>query len=89
MRDFVIDGNHGTGFPLGATDPGLGNGDTAFFAPVTIAPDGTQLVELLMMRFYAVAIPVPPHDTLANVCGKEFQLRFSEGSEIKFVVPYP
>ena len=89
MRDFVIDGNHGAGFPLGPTDPGIGPGDTVPFAPVTIAPNGSQLVELLFQQFYPVSVPAPPHDTLANVCGKEFQLRFSEGSEIEFVVPSP
>lgn len=89
MRDFYIDGNPGIGFPRIATAPGVGNGDTAFFTPVTIAPDGTQLVELLFQWFFPVAIPAAPHDTSANVCGKEFQLRFSEGSQIEFTVPYP
>jgi len=89
MREFMIDGNHGTGFPRGPTDPGLGNGDTVSFAPVLIAPNGTQVVELLFQYFFPVAIPAPPHDTLANVCGGEFQLRFSDRSEIEFEVPYP
>jgi hypothetical protein len=89
MRSFKIDGNYGTGFPLGATDPGKGNGDTVFFAPVTIAPEGTQLVELLFQKFYPVHVPTVPPDTTANVCGKTFQLRFDEGSEIKFTVPFP
>jgi prepilin-type N-terminal cleavage/methylation domain-containing protein len=89
MRYFLIDGKLGTGFPLGPTDPGIGNGDTVRFAPLTVAPGGTQMVELLLQQFYPVAVPAPPDDTLANVCGKDFVLRFSEGSEIKFTVPYP
>jgi len=89
MRDFHIDGSLGTGFPLAPTDSGIGDGDTVHFASVTIAPNGSQLVELLMQQFYPVAIPAPPNDTLGNVCNREFQLRFSDGSEIKFVVPYP
>jgi prepilin-type N-terminal cleavage/methylation domain-containing protein len=89
MRDFLVDQNHGTGFPRGATDSGVGNGDTAFFAPVTIAPEASQVVELLFHSFYPVAVPAPPHDTAANVCGKTFQLRFDDASEIKFTVPFP
>jgi len=89
MRNFLIDGNPGTDFPLGATDSGVGNGDTVKFAPLTIAPGGSQLVDILMQYFYPVPVPVLPGDTTANVCGKDFQLRFSEGSEIKFTVPYP
>jgi hypothetical protein len=89
MRYFLIDANPGTGFPLGVADPGIGSGDTVRFAPLTIAPGGTQMVELLLQQFYPVSVPAPPHDTLANVCGREFQLRFSNGSDIEFVVPYP
>ncbi len=89
MRDFYIDGNPGIGFPRTATAPGVGNGDTAYFTPVSIAPDGADLVELLFQWFYPVAIPTVPPDTTAKVSGKLFQLRFSDNSEIKFTVPYP
>ena len=89
MRDFLIAGTRGTGFPLGPADLGIGDGDTVHFASVTIAPNGSQLVELLFQQFFPDSILAPPNDTLANVCGKEFQLRFSEGSEIKFTVPFP
>ena len=88
MRDFLIAGTRGTGFPLGPADLGIGDGDTVHFASVTIAPNGSQLVELLFQQFFPDSILAPPNDTLANVCGKEFQLRFSEGSEIKFTVPF-
>lgn len=87
MRDFTIDGNHPNGFPRLAADPGVGNGDTVFFAPVTIGPEGSQLVELSFLQFYPVAIPAPPDDTTANLLGKTFQLRFDDGSEINFTVP--
>ena len=79
MRDFLIEGNHGIGFPLGPTDAGIGRGDTVHFAPVTIAPDMSQMSEFFFMQFYVDRLG---NGTLANVGGKEFVLRFSDGSVI-------
>jgi outer membrane protein assembly factor BamB len=79
MRDFIIDGNHGTGYPIPDGIPGTGPGDTVHFAPLTIAPNATQLVELYFVDFH---IDEPGNDVRANVAGKEFVFRFDDGSEI-------
>jgi hypothetical protein len=77
MRDFLIEGNRGIGFPLGPADAGIGQGDTVHFAPVTIAPDMSQMVELYFGNFYVDPLG---NDTIANVGGKEFVFHFSDGS---------
>ncbi len=79
MRDFRI-GSDKAGYPLLNGVPGTGPGDTVNFAPVTIAPDGAQLVELAFQSFRTTEL-WPPGDTF-NVSGQAFQFRFSDGSEI-------
>jgi len=80
MTEFWVEG---TPAPI---TPGAGQGDTITFASLTIAPNMSQQVEFMFQKFFKDSLD---HDSAANVCGKEFQLHFSEGSEIKFVVPFP
>ena len=79
MRDFYVDGQPGYGFPVPSGQPGTGPGDTVYFAPVTIAPDMSQMVELMFLQFYVDATDT---SSLANVHNKVFELRFSDGSVI-------
>ncbi len=80
MRSFRIDGDLGTGFPIPDGQPGIGPGDTVRFAPVTVAPYGAQLVELMFHPFYDREV-YPPGD-LFEVEGRQFIFRFSDGSVI-------
>jgi hypothetical protein len=84
MRQFLVDGNEGIGFPM--SSGGKGVGDTTYFAPVTIAPNMSQEVDLMFGDFHVDTTAASP---MANVVGKEFQLLFSDGSEIEFTVPNP
>ncbi len=80
MRDFRIDADH-CGYPVPNGLPGTGPGDTVHFtAPVTIAPDMSQMVELYFADFYVDEV-IPP-GTRANVHGKQFVFRFDDGSVI-------
>ena len=79
MRDFFVEGNHGTGYPIPNGMPGTGPGDTVHFAPVTIAPDMSQISEFLFMQFHVDELG---NGTMANVGGKEFLFRFDDGSVI-------
>jgi len=80
MRDFRIDANH-CGYPIPPGMPGTGPGDTVHFtAPVTVAPDMAQIVELFFGEFFDREI-CPP-GTPVNVHGGQFVFRFSDGSEI-------
>jgi hypothetical protein len=80
MRDFRIEADH-CGYPIPNGMPGTGPGDTVCFtAPVTIAPDMAQVVELYFGSFYVDEV-VPP-GTRANVHGKQFVFRFDDGSVI-------
>ncbi len=81
MRDFRINADH-AGYPIADGLPGTGPGDTVNFAPVTIAPNGSELVELNFAQFKVEEVPSPPPGTEANVHGKTFLFRFSDGSEI-------
>jgi hypothetical protein len=79
MRDFYIATDH-CGYPLTPGIPGTGPGDTVHFtAPVTVAPNASQLVELYFADFHPDSLGV---DTAISVPGKTFQFRFSDGSEI-------
>jgi len=77
MRSFYINGNPGYGYPRLPGQPGTGPGDTAYFAPLTIMPD--DMVEVLLVDFYVDRAGVL---TRANVHGKTFRCRFSDGSDI-------
>jgi hypothetical protein len=79
MRDFIVDGNHGNGYPIPNGMSGTGPGDTAHFASATIAPDMSQISELFFMQFNVDELG---NGTIANVGGKHFVLRFSDGSVI-------
>jgi len=80
MRDFIVEGDHGIGYPIPAGMPGTGPGDTVHFdEPVLIAPNGTQLVELYFAEFHADSLG---NDIAANVHGKQFVFRFDDGSVI-------
>jgi outer membrane protein assembly factor BamB len=80
MRDFFIDADH-CGYPIPDGMPGTGPGDTVrFTAPVTIAPNGSQLSELYFGSFCVDEV-APPY-VQANVHVREFVFRFSDGSEI-------
>ena len=80
MRNFYINGYPGIGFPMQPGPPtGVGRGDTVFFAPVTIAPDLSEMAELMFLDFYLDSRGVEPK---ANVSGKTFRFRFSDGSDI-------
>jgi hypothetical protein len=79
MRDFRIEANHGVGYPVPNGQPGAGPGDTVRFAPVTIAPDMSQVVELYFAEFHADSLG---NDFAANVHGKQFVFRFDDGSVI-------
>jgi prepilin-type N-terminal cleavage/methylation domain-containing protein len=81
MRDFRINSDH-AGYPTADGLAGTGPGDTVNFTPVTIAPDGSELVELYFADFYVQEVINPPPGTKANVHGKTFLFRFSDGSEI-------
>ena len=80
MRDdFRIGADH-AGFPIPNGIPGTGPGDTVHFtAPVTVAPDMSQMVELF---FYGFHIDPLGADTSIKVPGRTFQFRFSDGSQI-------
>jgi hypothetical protein len=80
MRDFVIGGNPGTGYPIPNGSRGDGPSDTVNFAPVTIAPNGTQLVDLHFADFHVDSLALT--DTSVFVTGNTFEFRFSDGSEI-------
>jgi hypothetical protein len=80
MRDFRI-GPDRCGYPLAPGMPGTGPGDTVHFtAPITIAPN--DLVELYFADFHVDSLGA---DERANVSGKEFVFRFSDGSEITVI----
>ena len=59
--------------------PAPGPGDTLFFAPVTVAPNGSQQVELQFLNFHGDSLGFTNH---INVVGKEFSFRFADGWEI-------
>ncbi len=82
MRDFRIQADH-CGYPIPNGMPGTGPGDTVHFtAPVAIAPDMSEIAELYFADFYVQEVVNPPPGTKANVHGKTFQFRFSDGSAI-------
>lgn|GEM_PF-582173 len=80
MRSFRVDSALGTGCPIPDGQPGIGPGDTVRFAPVTIAPYGAQLVELVFHPFYDRE--VYPPGNLFEVEGEQFVFRFDDGSVI-------
>lgn len=84
MRDFKIDGNQGTNFPLQPGDAGIGVGDTVRFTSVTIGPELTDEVEVL---FYDFHVDETQNSPLADVRGTTFEFRFSDGSVIEVPVP--
>ena len=79
MREFRI-GADWCGTPLPPGTPGYGPGTTVSFTPpgVTIAPNG--LVDLYFGEFHVD--PTGVGDTSVFVTGREFEFRFSDGSEI-------
>ena len=79
MRDFLVDSTHGYGFPIPDSQPAPGRGDTLFFAPVTVAANGSQRVELQFLDFRADPQGFTNH---ISVIGKEFDFRFADGWEI-------
>ena len=79
MRDFLIDVESGYGFPVPTGQPGAGPGDIVRFAPVTIEPNGSQLAELYFADFHLDPLGAPPQ---ADVRGRTFRFRFSDGSVI-------
>ena len=80
MRDFRIDADH-CGYPIPDGMPGTGSGDSVHFtSPVTIAPNGTQMIESVFLHFYDRE--VCPPGAPVNVAGKHFVFRFSDGSLI-------
>jgi prepilin-type N-terminal cleavage/methylation domain-containing protein len=80
MREFQVDGVYGYGYPVPAGQPGTGLGDTArLAAPVAIPPDMSHEV---LFQFQKFRVDEQGTDTSTNVPGKEFQFRFSDGSEI-------
>jgi len=79
MRDFRFDANTGIGYPIPNGQPGTRPGDTVRFAPVTIAPDMSQMVELYFADF---SVDELGNGLRTNVHGKEFVFRFSDGSVI-------
>jgi len=79
MRNFYIGADH-CGYPVPSGLPGTGPGDTVHFTtPVGIAPNGTELVELYFGDFHVDSLGV---DSRTNVHGKQFVIRFDEGSVI-------
>ncbi len=77
MRDFRIEADH---ILTGSGLPGTGPGDTlSFTAPVTIAANDAQLVELSFADFHVDSLGT---DTSVVVTGNTFEFRFSDGSEI-------
>ena len=79
MRDFRIDADH-CGYPTPNGMPGTGPGDTVHFtAPVTVAPNGSQLVELCFADFHVDSLGA---DIRINVSGKQCRFRFEDGSAI-------
>jgi len=80
MRDdFRMAADH-CGFPIPNGIPGIGPGDTVHFtAPVTVAANGSQLIELF---FYGFHVDPLGADTIIKVHGKTFQFRFSDGSVV-------
>jgi len=82
MRDFTVNGIHPLGYPVADGGSGTGPGDNVNFAPVTIAPNGTQVVDLYFAYFFKQEVINPPAGDTFYVGGKTFQFRFSDGSEI-------
>ena len=80
MRDFRIGGDH-CHYPKPDSQRGTGPGDGVDFTrSVTVEPNMTQTVELYFGSFYQEEV-IPP-GTRANVHGKLFIFRFSDGSLI-------
>ena len=80
MRDFRIEADH-CGYPIPDGMPGTGLGDTVnFTAPLAVAPNMSQIVELYFAAFFDQE--VCPPGTRVNVHGKQFMFRFSDGSVI-------
>ncbi len=80
MRDFRIDADH-CGYPKLDGQRGTGPGDGVDFTrSVVVQPNMSQTVELYFGSFYQEEV-VPP-GTRANVHGKLFVFRFSDGSLI-------
>jgi len=79
MRNFLVDGAHAYGYPIPNGQPGTEPGDTMLFAPVTVAPHGSQQVELQFLDFHVDSVGV---GTTTDVVGKEFRFRFADGREV-------
>ncbi len=80
MRDFLVDGIHGYGYPIPNGQRGTRSGDTVRFTPVTVAPNRSQVVELEFLDFHVDSLGV---DTTTMVVGKWFEFQFEDGSSIQ------
>jgi hypothetical protein len=80
MRDFVVDGVHGYGYPIPNGQRGTGSGDTILFTPITVAPNRAQVVELQFLDFHVDSLGA---DTTTMVVGKWFRFQFEDGHSIE------
>ena len=76
MRDFLVDGAHGNGYPIPNEQTGTGPGNTMRFAPVTLAPNRSQTIEFGFLDFHIDPTGV---ESTRNVVGNTFGFRFENG----------
>jgi outer membrane protein assembly factor BamB len=79
LRDFLVNGTHGDGYPIPTGQRGTGRRDTIRFAPITVAPNRSQMVELEFLDFHVDSLGA---DTATRVVGRSFQFGFEDGSSI-------
>lgn len=79
MRDFLVNGAHGYGYPIQSGQRGAIPPDTMRFAHVTIAPNRAQEVEFGFLDFHVDSLGL---DTTTNVAGQDFGFYFIDGSAI-------
>ncbi|HTW92330.1 MAG TPA: PQQ-binding-like beta-propeller repeat protein [bacterium] len=79
MRDLLVNGAHGYGYPIQSGQRGSIPPDTMRFAHVTIAPNRAQAVEFGFLDFHVDSLGL---GTTTNVAGKDFGFYFIDGSAI-------
>lgn len=80
MRNFVVNGAPGGGFPVLPGEPGIGQGDTVNVSPACVVqPNMSESVEFQFLDFYTDSLG---DSARSSIGGDTFLFRFNDGSEI-------
>jgi outer membrane protein assembly factor BamB len=79
MRDFLVNGAQGQGFPIPNGQRGAMALDSLRFDQITIAPNRAQEVEFQFLDFHVDSLGA---DTTTHVDKRDFQFRCADGSQI-------